>query len=372
MISKGPESGELVRQGSFPTKLQELLLKAALFEDERALEAWEAWRRDADLNDLEAESHRLIPLLHHNLRKLGVAAGELKHYKEVSKLYWLQSQLLVRKAGSLIDRLGSRGIQTLMLGGIPLAMQVYPSPALRQIGSVDLLVKREAVRETARVLEEEGFRTRGKMMEEEGWMRANSLTFQDASEMVVRVHWNPLRFGWGDEGVEEFWTQAEGFSIQGREGLMLCPSDMLLGLCADAAWGGTGPRWVADSFWLLRRRSDVLDWAQFAKRAETLRLSMALGKQLEYLSRWLRADALDEAIAQLGRNRRWRYEGLEYRMQFKKPYVFRRLLKFWFRHYRLFGEMPIWRRARMFAGFLRQSWGWFSRRGAEKEKNRSL
>src|SRR2546430_6554391 len=46
---------------------QELLLRAALLQGPRAVEAFERWRHLVDVEELDPDSHRLLPQLYHNL-----------------------------------------------------------------------------------------------------------------------------------------------------------------------------------------------------------------------------------------------------------------------------------------------------------------
>jgi hypothetical protein len=48
--------------GCWPTEQQELLLKAALLKGEPAIQAWERWVSQVDINDLDQGSLRLTPL----------------------------------------------------------------------------------------------------------------------------------------------------------------------------------------------------------------------------------------------------------------------------------------------------------------------
>src|SRR5262249_51949836 len=71
-----------VRPGDiWPNATQQLLLQAALLSGEAASAAWRAWRSSVDPQRLDVGSHRLLPLLYHNLRALGVDDPSLPYYK---------------------------------------------------------------------------------------------------------------------------------------------------------------------------------------------------------------------------------------------------------------------------------------------------
>ena len=52
-------------ENCWPSRQQELLLKASLLRGKEALSAWEEWRSDVDIEQVDVASHRLLPLLYH-------------------------------------------------------------------------------------------------------------------------------------------------------------------------------------------------------------------------------------------------------------------------------------------------------------------
>src|SRR5947208_1037833 len=59
-------------QSCWPTAQQELLLRAVLAKGEQALTAWQEWKADIDIENLDEGSTRLLPLLCRNLKNEGV------------------------------------------------------------------------------------------------------------------------------------------------------------------------------------------------------------------------------------------------------------------------------------------------------------
>ncbi len=58
--------------GWYPTRQQELLLRAALLDGDSARESWKEWRSAIDIDLIDLGSQRLLPLLYRNLNRLEI------------------------------------------------------------------------------------------------------------------------------------------------------------------------------------------------------------------------------------------------------------------------------------------------------------
>jgi len=103
--------------------------------------AWQAWRAAVDPQQLDIGSHRLLPLLYHNLRALGVADPSLPYYKAVYRQTWYKNNTLFYQMAAVLTALQAAGLDTLVLKGTPLAIQYYQDIGLRPMGDFDLLVR---------------------------------------------------------------------------------------------------------------------------------------------------------------------------------------------------------------------------------------
>lgn len=85
-LSSTPPTG-----GCWPDEQQELLLKVALLEGDAARAAWRSWRAQARLSQLDNASHRLLPLVCHNLRKLQMVDSLLPELEDIHRYFWLRN-----------------------------------------------------------------------------------------------------------------------------------------------------------------------------------------------------------------------------------------------------------------------------------------
>ena len=124
-----------------PGPREALLLRAALFEDERGRSAWRAWRAEADLDNIDQASFRLLPLVYRNLERLGEEDPWLGRLRGFYRRAWAENQILFRRLAVAIGQLGEQGIETIVLKGAALASPDYRDVGTRPMADVDLLVR---------------------------------------------------------------------------------------------------------------------------------------------------------------------------------------------------------------------------------------
>ena len=92
-----------------PTPAQELLLKACLFEGDEATAAWRGWRAATRLDDIDAGSVELLPMLAQKMRRFAVEEPAFGKYRGVQRQTWARNQLLIRGAALASQQFDSKG-----------------------------------------------------------------------------------------------------------------------------------------------------------------------------------------------------------------------------------------------------------------------
>jgi hypothetical protein len=140
------------------TPNQELLLKAALFSGNDALEAWRKWRDAADWEGhLEHGSFRLLPLLYNNLHKHGVNDSAMGKLKGIYRQAWSKNQILFHEIAKIVEYLQNAGIKTMLLKGASLSLLYYKNNGARPITDMGILVPLKKARMSMDVLKEGGW-----------------------------------------------------------------------------------------------------------------------------------------------------------------------------------------------------------------------
>lgn len=344
--------------GCWPSPSQVLLLRAALLPAEEAVPAWSRWRATTDLDSLDRASYRLLPLLWHNLSRLGIRDPVLERCRGVYRRTWSANQLLFHRAREVLTELTGTGMPVLILKGAAMAAAYYPSPGARPMNDVDIMVPaRDA--ETARA-----------HLTRLGWepslrLPSGSLPFVHAlgyrhpSGAMLDVHWHAL-WEWTRAGADEaFWRAAVPSELAGARVLSLAPADHLVQLAVHGLRFSPVPpiHWVADAWQVMQRAGAAVDWGRVLTHAENGRLGLQLAQALGFL-----ADALGAAVPpSLLRSLRALPVGpgqrLELWARMRPPALGRGLLLHWFDYRRRLPATGALRRALGFPVYLRTIWG---------------
>jgi hypothetical protein len=350
----------------FPSPSQELLLRAALLEGDRAAEAWREWRREPRL---DPASQRLLPQLYRNLSGQGLLGEELAALHDSYRKTWSQNRLRLRETADVLRSLSDRGIETLLLKGAALIPLAYRDYGARPMTDVDLLVRPERALDALALLGEMGYRSMlGRPEALIGVRHADELG--DRSGRKIDLHWAVLQENCRAGADEELWRSSIGFELDGFGARSLCPSDLLLHLLVHGARPSPVQpvSWVADAVLLLRAQQDDLDWPRLVEQASARRLSLPLATGLAYLSRFPGLTIPSETLDALASPPPTRFELLEYRLKTRPHPILGTLPALWLDYGRL--DSPPRLRLRGFARYLQVTFHLKSRRQLPLELTR--
>jgi hypothetical protein len=342
-----------------PDATQLALLRAGLWDGERAVDAWTEWRRaEPDLDDIEKGSYRLLPLVYRNVGHQLADDPDRGRLKGIFRRSWTENQLGLRIGRTGIDALQAADLELVALKGAALLDSAYHDRGARPMGDVDLAVRPERVADAVAALRKAGLTPK-----EENPVRFltvhHSLAFRHEEGQEIDLHRGML---WLPGLDEDFWQGSIEGEVAGTCVRILQPADQLLHVCVHgAAWNPIHPiRWVADAYKVIKAAGANLDWERLVELAERGRLTLPLGETLAVLAEQLEAPVPAEAREALARvpvppGERRAYEALA------RPPSSRRSLAmlswFWERHRaqaELEGERPS---ARGFFRYLRGFWG---------------
>jgi hypothetical protein len=273
--------------GRLATPSQRLLLRGALLEGERALEAWREWDRREVIEELDSASVGLVGLLWRNLDAHGVEHETMPKLKGVYRHTWFKNQTVLRQAGIPIRALRKAGIPTLALKGATLCPLYYRDWGVRRMEDFDLLVPPDRATDAMAALRAIG--ATPSVSNAEAWTVSNaeawvplrhSLPFTHPDGWQVDLHWYSL---WRSASDQAVWDHAVEVDVGGERILAPGPTHQLLLVCVHGAdWAPNPPvRWVADATAVIRA-GDV-DWDQLVEEANKRLLTVVLGSTLEYL-----------------------------------------------------------------------------------------
>jgi hypothetical protein len=268
--------------GCWPTAAQEALLCAVLLDGDAAAAAFDAWRRAVDARTLDEGSRRLLPALYRNLARLGIRTPLLDELKDLHRRSWYRNQILFHDTARVVGAFAEAGIDTLLLKGVPLALECYPDAASRPMADVDILVRPDAVVRAVDLLARTGWRPDGTPL---GWPAEprNAWTFIGKDAREVDLHWRVFRAGRVSEA--DIWSAAVPLDVMGVATRAPCLPDLFLHVLAHGLVWNPVPsiRWIADAVLILRRGGDTFDWTRVFEQARARGWLPTLHRALSYL-----------------------------------------------------------------------------------------
>lgn len=269
----------------WPSPDQELLLRACLRPGPDAVAAWRRWRDRVALDAVDPASFRLLPLLYRRLQVHGVADPDLRRLAGVYRWHWARTQLQVRAAARVLDRLAAAGVPTLVLKGGALGARYYGDQGARPMDDLDVLVPTEHAASALAALGEDGWTTRDTDT-------ARRLRFRHSADLrhpdggAVDLHWHVFNefTGARDEDAP-CWRASEPLVLAGRDTRALCPTDELLLACAHGLrWSPVGPlRWLADVAMICQTAGARLDGPALRRAAGERHLTAPVAETAGWL-----------------------------------------------------------------------------------------
>jgi len=281
------------------------MLQAAILPGQAGVAAWEKWAAVADIDHLDAGSFRLIPLLHNNLKRLGVEHRLLGMFKGLHRRAWYENQMALHKLSGLLQFLHRAGIPTLILKGAALGLLYYKDLGLRPMADLDVLVPADKAIEALVRLRADGWKPATGALPRR--IRPQYLLAVKACNLVrskvdpeLDLHWHVFQECLEPDSDSDLWERSVSVSCGEVASRALSPPDQLLHVCAHAMeWNAVAPvRWVADAMAVLSN-TPHFDWDCFLQAALRRRLVYTLQRMLPYLRDLVAAPIPDAVLRQL-------------------------------------------------------------------------
>lgn len=324
-VDGGPWGTEPGHQTSWPSAMQEQLLRATLIEDERALEAWRRVRPAMDIARLDGATQALLPLLRRNLLALGVEDELLELFKGVHRYSWARNQMLLAPMMPVVQALERAGMGTLLLKGAAFVADRRLDAGMRPMNDVDVLVPAQRLAQAVELLLEAGLMPVGGVAPSYVANYAPRFVpshgFRDALDRQLDLHWHVLHASRQPDADEDFWAASTPVELLGVRTRALCPADeLLLVILHGLRWNAIPTyRWVLDAALLSGGTIGAVDYDRLVVQARKRRVGLALCAGLLYLRRVVEAPVPQDCIDALGRRRAAPLQRLELRAQVTAP-----------------------------------------------------
>ncbi len=300
--------------GCWPTRDQELLLRAALWQGDRVLDSWNEWRRSVNIDVIDYGSHRMVPQLYRNLQRHGVKDPLMDRLKGVYRYYHYKNELLMHRVSSLLAAFEEAGIETMVLKGAALIQLYYRESGLRPMLDADVLVHAHQAEQAMEVLTRSQWKPLRYRQPQQRIPIVHSTPFEDSGGRQVDLHWHLFWECFSAKDDYDYWEQAIPIKIGGVQTLALSPTDQLLHTCWHGArWNEVPPiRWVADAMSILAASSAEINWPSLLKKAQRHRIILPVRDSLTYLKKTFDAPVPDTLLQSMAAVRISRIERENY------------------------------------------------------------
>ncbi len=266
----------------WPTKDQELLLKAALLKGKQGLTAWKKWRK-VDFNTIDYGSLRLIPQLYQNLLNQDVQLSVIKRYKGIYRSFWAKNQLLFHKVKPLMGSLVNAGVEVMLFKGVGLILRHNLDIALRPMEDIDILVQQDDVNTILSIVKEHGWQPKAgcpTVIND----TTTEISFQNESGQFIDIHFHALLYGKWGQHESSCWERAVEGKFFGIPIKIMDDSDHLIHIVVHGlSWNVVPPfRWIADSMLLLNKPCSI-EWDYLVEQSKRLRVTIPMYYGLKYL-----------------------------------------------------------------------------------------
>ncbi len=187
--------------------------------------------------------------------------------------------------------LDDAGVPFLLLKGAALNATFYPSPDIRDMSDVDVLIQPDDLPAADAALRRAGCRAGAEPVRADFFPRFYyEREYYTAGPAPVRIdlHVRPFRpvLYAGTVPREAFWRDAVTAEVGGRQVRGPAPPEMFLHLCVHAAAHGcTQVRWLWEIVTYIDRHGATLDWDDLGRRAEAWGVRLAVYRTLRALAR---------------------------------------------------------------------------------------
>ncbi len=272
----------------WPDRQDAQLLRACLLPDGRGAEAYRRWRASVDLKTMRHPWLRLMPLLQHNLGRLGIADAEQDLLRGVLRQSWFTGQVATARAAPILQRMDANGIPTMVLKGAALAELYYENPALRPMEDLDVCVPVARAPEAFALMQSAGYRPGDYGFEPTFptcQLRSHAWGFRAENDHELDLHWHVLPAARWDDADRGFWADSRPFELGSVATRTLSAEDHVLHACVHGTTWNQGHilHWIADVATIVRRVGDRFDPRVLIDRARQLGVVSHLKAGLSYV-----------------------------------------------------------------------------------------
>lgn len=255
-----------------------------------------------------SESEHLSPLLYNALcgttSEVPIPFSVRENLKKAYMQSGARNAIIYHSLAKVLKNLKNERIPLVVLKGAHLAELIYGNIALRPMGDVDLLVRREDLPLAIKILIDMGYTAKGYVGPDlDCSVHQHLPAFYKEGAATIEIHWtishpnHPFQID-----VAGLWERAQNITISGIELLGLSPLDLLLYSCIHATYQHRFEMAImslADISEILKRYENDLDWERLLLLAQNWKASRCVYIMLTFARQLFNAEVSEDVLQAL-------------------------------------------------------------------------
>lgn len=315
---------------------QQLILQAALLQGEAAINSWQRWRTLINIDDVDQDSYRLLPLLYRNLSAHNVTDPYIGRLKGVYRRIWVENQVWFQQIRSILGSFQEADIKIMLLKDPALNLHYYQDYGLRYIDNLDFLINPTDVLKAIKLLQELGWTAKGKILNPTIPF-SHYIGFENESKQYLSLRWHLFADGFNENAETEFWQNAILTQVNDFPVYLLSATDQLFYTCVfGGLTNSISPiSRLVDAAIILQSYPLEIDANRLLTLAEKYRFIILLKSRITQLQEILNLPISSLILPELQKLSISKFEHQEYQMiTSKENTTLNRLKKRYFQYYR--------------------------------------
>ena len=292
------------------TKIQSLLLDCLKFSSESippdrfSTLTSENWK---DFLALAADQ-RVRSILYHRIKQQKIISlfpeNIIQNLSQANKNTTTLNLFLISELNEIAKTLKENNITLIVLKGLYLASQVYENISLREMNDIDLLVKKEEIFESLRILDDLGYKPTSPIsISVDELTRRHLPPFYKLNIGRVELHWTIADLVENySVNMRDLWERSIPIEIYGIQTMGLSHEDLLLHVCLHTSYQhlfSFGLRPSMDINQLVSSFGNNLDWDRLIRTAKDWNIQRGVYLSLRLAKELLGTEIQDKMLLEL-------------------------------------------------------------------------
>lgn len=205
---------------------QQLILSALTAQAPQNHEYLDKWAASVNFDDIDYITLKMVPALYNTFRDNYVDNAYAGRMKGIYRYFLLKNSLLMSDGKAIIQKLVAAGIDVILFKGAALTLLYYKNPALRHMGDLDVLIRKDQLKRAEEILLENAWKYR--YTPEQKTTYVHSYDYVNLCNHGFDLHWYSL-YETPTEGIDDgIWKRARSFDWDGIKIKIMSPEDLIL------------------------------------------------------------------------------------------------------------------------------------------------